>query len=96
MSLSSESTYWHLTRKGWVAGTTSYDFGYVSRPDPADRLMTCYYFEKLTHVRSKPHVGVEVIWQSDDSERVEQLLKRFGSCPQELDLPPFRTEESTA
>ena len=49
MSLSQESTEWHLTPGGWQRGTERMDFGNVTVVEPpSDRVATYRWVEKLS------------------------------------------------
>ena len=82
MSASRESTEWHLTPRGWEAGTTKLDGTTNERPTPEDCVLTEKYEEVLSSIFSKPtnkHVGE--VWRSKDAAEVERLIKEFGQCP---------------
>ncbi|AZT82117.1 MAG: hypothetical protein FH752_18770 [Marinobacter adhaerens] len=85
MSASKEWTEWHLTPTGWVRGSEKVDYqGVTTVEPPADRVLTCEYQEYLSSSFSSMDKGASVLWESEDKEKVAQLLKQFGECPQRL------------
>jgi hypothetical protein len=82
MSLSNEWTDWHLTPRGWEAGTCKFDFGRTKKETPKDRVLTSRYSEQMSSAFSPIVSSVDEVWRDNDTKRVEQLLKKFGPCPQ--------------
>jgi hypothetical protein len=82
MSLSREWTDWHLTPRGWEAGSQHTDFGKETNIDPPqDRVLTSRFHEEISSRFSKPDRSHEETWRSTDEESVDKLLKQFGSPP---------------
>lgn len=85
MSLSRESTEWHLTESGWVEGSTKVDFGPDTiKPKPADAVLSFKYFETQSSSFSKMETGTRELWRSDDEKKIAELLAKYGPCPQSL------------
>lgn len=92
MSLSNEYFDWHLTPRGWVEGTSGYDFGPVLVKPPSDRVLTVRHHDE-TPVVYRRIQWVEEIWRSDDERLVEKLVAQHGRVPERLpsESPPDDT-----
>ena len=82
MSASNEWTEYHLTRKGWMAGSSKFDFGpeNVVTP-PVDRVLTCRYREKVSSPFSSMEQCTQEVWRCGDDAAIASLRERFGDCP---------------
>lgn len=92
MSLTSEWTDWHLTRRGWIAGNVTPDMGpEIFRDPPEDRVATFQYHGYQSCSFAKMYREVQEIWNCGDTQLVARLIKRFGKCPEvtgePLDIP---------
>ena len=74
-----EYTLWHLTPRGWEAGTVKLDTVRKERPVPSDTVATWRYIERSG---SEYTEGSYEESRSGDAELVERLLKEFGACPE--------------
>ena len=85
MSLSKESTEWHLTPKGYERGSETRDFGPDEiKPPPADRVATYRWVEEQSSTYSKAHrVHEEVLGQSRQRLRgeAEEKVWRTAESP---------------
>ena len=84
MAASREWTEYHLTPRGWEAGTTSIDGNRRERPTPADRLRTCTYQEEQSSVFSSVHKTTQTSWSSENADEIARLEQQFGACPTEI------------
>jgi hypothetical protein len=85
MSMSYETTEWHLTPRGWVRGTQRLDFGSPNRVvPPKDRVLSVRWIEEQTHPSAKSHKRSEEIWRTADKQLVSSLVKTFGTAPERL------------
>jgi len=86
MSASNEWTEWHLTPRGWKGGTEKIDVEGIREtvPPPADRVLTCRYYETLPSTFSEWDRGVKQMWSTSDKKLIDELLEKFGSCPERL------------
>jgi hypothetical protein len=85
MSMSYETTEWHLTPRGWVRGTQRLDFGSPKHvAPPKDRALTVRWIEEQTHPSAKSHKRSEEVWRAADEKSVSSLLKTFGPAPERL------------
>lgn len=79
MSASHEWNEWHLTPRGWEAGSSCVDFAGVTEvPPPADRVLTKRHVEHLSSAFSKMDVYWEDTWRGPDEAAVAQLLAQYG------------------
>ncbi|OGR05262.1 MAG: hypothetical protein A2511_05810 [Deltaproteobacteria bacterium RIFOXYD12_FULL_50_9] len=82
MSASNEWTIWHLTPRGWEAGSKKTDFAPVKeKTPPPDRVLSCDFREVYSSIFSKPARTEKELWRGQDKEKIEELLKKFGGCP---------------
>ncbi len=82
MSASEEWVEWHLTPSGWIKGSIHLDFNKTEVVDvPRDRVLTCMYKEYMSSGFSKLKTSVKEEWKSENEEVIQELLKKFGSCP---------------
>ena len=84
MAASREWTEYHLTPRGWEAGTTSIDGARTVRPTPVDRFKSCTYKEEQGSVYSSVHKSVITNWTANNSAEVVHLESQFGDCPTEV------------
>ncbi len=83
MPASNEYIKWHLTPSGWVKGSYHLDFNEpVSIDPPKDRVLTCTYKEFMSSGFSKLETSVVEEWSSRDKEKIQELLSKFGECPE--------------
>jgi hypothetical protein len=72
MSMSNEWADWHLTPRGWEAGSRQTDFGRENTVDPpVDRVLTSRFHEEISSRFSKPDRSHEEQWRSGDSKNSE-------------------------
>jgi hypothetical protein len=79
MAISNEWEEWHLTPKGWVAGTENTDFNRTQVSPPNNRVATYIYCELVRAFRK-----IEFTWQKtwgNDNVVVSTLLELFGTYP---------------
>jgi hypothetical protein len=84
MALSREWTEYHLTPRGWEAGTEKTDFARTDRPAPSDRVVTERWVEEMPSSYSSMNVHTELVWESDDQQTVTVLRSQFGPSPSSL------------
>lgn len=85
MSASKEWTEWHLTPKGWQSGTEKIDNGTITKKEPPEGRVISYRFqEEYSSVFSKPAHSVDEIWRCNDDAIIDELLEKFGDCPERL------------
>jgi hypothetical protein len=83
MALRKEWTEWHLTPRGWERGATRVQGrGNHWTPEPEDRVASWVYSETETSVGLRRHS--EPTWDNKLAAQVNELLTRFGPCPEEL------------
>jgi hypothetical protein len=75
-----EYTLWHLTPRGWKAGTVRLDTTpRKDRPVPTDTVATYRYIQRSG---SEYVEGAYRESTSQITEEEERLLKHFGPCPE--------------
>ena len=88
-----EWTEWHLTPRGWERGSTRVQGrGNNWTDEPEDRAMSFVYKEVETSSAPRVLRSVEETWRPRDKElkpaplslSTEELLERYGSCPESL------------
>lgn len=85
MSASDEWTEWHLTPRGWEAGTKLRDHGFIANdPRPADAVLTERYEEEMPYWGGRWIRDVSRVWGCEDAERIQALLQEHGPCPRKL------------
>jgi hypothetical protein len=85
MSASHEWSEYHLTPEGWKSGSEQQDFaGVQTVPPPSDRVLTCRFHERQSSIYSSLDRWVDEVWRSEDAEAIEELLKKYGPCPEHL------------
>ena len=85
MSLSKERQEYHLTPRGWIAGTFHRDFGKDEEPIPEDRVLTMAFVDELIRTGGSTFESAErdyVAWESDDKNAIKRLKKKFGAKPE--------------
>jgi hypothetical protein len=83
MSLSKEWTDWHLTPRGWEAGSQQTDFGKETKfAPPQDRVLTSRFQKEISSRFSKPERWHEETWRSTDKKAVDELRTKFGPPPE--------------
>ncbi len=82
MAADNETTYWHLTPKGWVVGDV-YEFRRCERqvPVPDDRVMTCVEQIFQGSMDSPQERTWRIDWRSADRDLVAKLEAQFGARP---------------
>jgi phosphosulfolactate synthase (CoM biosynthesis protein A) len=87
MSESHEWAYYHLTPNGWVKGAKKVDFGGgVAGPTPNDRVRTIRYNEMMSSPFSSIDTDTEVIFEIEDKQQVEELVKKYGEQPEHMGI----------
>jgi hypothetical protein len=82
MVASREWTEWHLTPRGWEAGSSRVDFqGTTIVEAPADRVATWRYEQTASTGIGDWESGAECLWRSPDGVAIDALEKVFGPCP---------------
>jgi hypothetical protein len=83
MSLSKEGQEYHLTSRGWLAGSFYGDLlgGQEIRKTPKDRVLTVVCYDVLPSAFSEPYFYESVAWKSKDKRRRIELKKKFGRRP---------------
>jgi hypothetical protein len=84
MAASDEWTEWHLTETGWQRGSEKTDFNSVTREPPPDRACTAVWSEHISSSFSPLNSDSAMIWKSENLERCESLLKKYGPPPRHL------------
>lgn len=79
-----EYTLWHLTPRGWEAGTVCLDFNGQERPVPTDTVATYRYIERSG---SEYTEGSYRNSAGQITEVEERLLNQFGPCPERHAFP---------
>lgn len=81
----------HLTESGWTAGTERWDDGKLTLVSPpSDTAMTVRYSVPL---HRPPFVTTQ--WKTDKSERLNELLGKYGELPEDLrDLESPQDEDA--
>jgi|GEM_PF-6946321 len=82
MSASNEYWTWHLTPRGWKAGTEKLDSGTTERPVPDDTVLTLEYHEYYGSIHSSLERWIE--YEIRNPTEAEKLKKRYGSTPAEM------------
>ncbi len=82
----SEWTEWHLTPKGWEKGTQKRELDpqLIEVETPVDRVLTFRYHENLSINSAWLQKHIIEIWKDSDSKIVDELLEKFGNCPETL------------
>lgn len=82
MSASHEWKEWHLTSRGWIAGTEQWDFGQPEIvPPPNDRVLSRSYHERQSSSFSKVDRYCDTTWKHPDARLIDQLVAKFGGHP---------------
>ena len=99
MAARMEWTEWHLTPQGWERGSTrAQGKGNTWTEEPEDRALSFVYKEVETSSSPGVQASVAETWRPRDtegfpgpippapplSEETEELLRRFGPCPERL------------
>lgn len=83
MAARREWTEWHLTPRGWERGATRVQGrGNIWTPEPEDRVASWVYSEVETSVGLRRNT--EPTWDNKIVSQVNELLTRFGECPEKL------------
>lgn len=83
MAISNEWTEWHLTPRGWEAGSKKRDHSGTHRVErPQDAVLTCTYYDIRTGPGSQPYDTED--YRIGDDSLVHELLGKFGSFPRSL------------
>jgi hypothetical protein len=80
----SQWTEWHLTPRGWERGSQLCESDEQVREIevPLDRVLTCRYHENVTINSIWMQKHVSQIWRDLDENMVNEMLEKFGACPQ--------------
>lgn len=88
MPIRKEWTEWHLTPRGWEAGSTRVEgVGNTWRDEPEDRRLSYVHQEQQTGADAEPAATTEESWRTKDPAKlaeIDGLLRRFGECPRRL------------
>jgi len=87
MSLSNENTTYYLTDNGWIDVYSETDFvgSKQSNPEPAKYYMICVYREVQAYMQAKMETNTQTIYEdSNEKEKIQELIKKYGTCPQSL------------
>lgn len=83
MAIKKEWTEWHLTPRGWERGATRvHGRGNDWAPEPEDRVASWVYAETETSAGTRRYS--EPTWDNKVLAQVNELLTRFGPCPEKL------------
>ena len=83
MAVRKEWTEWHLTPRGWERGSTRVQGrGNDWAEEPEDRVQSWVYTETETGGGVRCHA--EPTWDNKDLAQGNELLTRFGPCPERL------------
>ncbi|AFY99678.1 hypothetical protein [Calothrix sp. PCC 6303] len=82
----SQWTEWHLTTKGWQRGSQLHESDDEIREIEIalDRVLTCRYHENVTINSIWMQKHINEIWKDSDQKIVDEMLEKFGDCPQML------------
>ncbi|MBW4512675.1 MAG: hypothetical protein KME64_40215 [Scytonematopsis contorta HA4267-MV1] len=82
----SEWTEWHLTPKGWEKGTQKRELEaqLIEVETPVDRVLTFRYHENVSINSVWLEKHITEVWKDLDSKIVDELLEKFGNCPETL------------
>ena len=84
MSASNEWFMYHLTPKGWVAGSEKVDVaGETTRPIPNDTYVTVTIHERLASIYSKMDKWEERQEKEGYKQLIDSLYEKFGYEPTE-------------
>ncbi len=84
MVSSREWTEWHLTPDGWIRGFQKTDFGSIEKETPIDRVLSCKYEEEMLTALSPIDEDFFEYWRIDNSQLIDKLIKKYGTCPKHL------------
>jgi hypothetical protein len=83
MAVRKEWTEWHLTPRGWERGSTRVQGkGNDWTAEPEDRVVSYVYSETETSQGSRQ--WAEETWNNKNVSEANELLTRFGPCPEKL------------
>ena len=78
-----EWTEWHLTPRGWGRGATRLLGKNNWTDDPEDRVLSYVCKEEETSA-SGLNRSIEETWRSKTCDNIDELLIKFGPCPETL------------
>lgn len=85
MAVRREWTEWHLTPRGWEAGSTRREgAGTKWTDEPEDRVLSCVFQELRATETPDVETSSEETWRSKKATNVDELVQQFGSCPPRL------------
>jgi hypothetical protein len=85
MAVRREWTEWHLTPRGWEAGSIRREgAGTKWTDEPEDRVLSCVFQEVQATEPPNTEQSSEETWRSKRATNVDDLVKQFGPCPQRL------------
>lgn len=87
MAADNDKTTWHLTPRGWEAGSY-YEFRRLVEdvPNPPDRVMTGTYHVYQQTMNSEQERTWEIEWTATDVDLVKRLIAKFGERPKNCRL----------
>jgi hypothetical protein len=68
---------WHLTPRGWEAAKREGE----RLTAPADRVLTCHCFDENPDLLNGVRRSLKMVWHCNDTERVRELVHRYGYSP---------------
>ena len=87
MSLSKEYTTYYLTDEGWqnVYSRTDFTEEKQDNPVPDKYYMICTYREEQSSPHSEMYKDTDIKFKdSNEKEKIQELIKKYGICPQRL------------
>lgn len=85
MAARKEWTEWHLTPRGWEKGATRvHGQGNTWVEEPLDRVLSFVYQELQNDGSADVEKWAEETWRSKKPAEVDELLQKYGPCPQQL------------
>ena len=83
MSASNEWFKYHLTPRGWIAGSEKIDFaGLKEKEIPDDRVLTLCFHEYLSSPFSTMDKWYKEMWRHEDEALINDLIRQFGELPE--------------
>lgn len=81
-----EWSEWHLTPAGWKQGAQKREDSnqLIEVEAPADRVATYRYHENIAINSTWLQKQTLEIWRNPNSKIVDELLEKFGGCPESL------------
>jgi hypothetical protein len=82
MSGSHEWFEFHLTPKGWIAGSEKLDAGLREKEIPEDRVLTLCFYERLSSPFSDLEKWYREKWRNTNEEVISDLTEQYGELPE--------------